>query len=303
MSDAFELKAGEYRAVVEPRGAALCRLGRGRDELLWGHDPGGEVRGFQGQLLAPWPNRVAEGRYVFDGAQHQLEVTERGGSSAIHGLVHALTWRPDSVSPQGVTLGCTLDGAPGYPFRLAATADYRLDARTGLTVTVTLRNSGSSAAPCGIGAHPYVRVDSTLDDATLRLPARLRQPVDERLVPVGPPQPLAGTDHDFRTARPVGPTVFDTPFTGLRYGSDDLAWTVLSGSDSAVGLWTDRTCPWLQVYSADRLVGPGGRGPLAVEPMTCPPNALATGEGLRVLAPGEQMRARFGIRHLPVANT
>lgn len=301
MSEAFELRAGGYRAVVESRGAALCRLDHSGDELLWGHEPGGEIRGFQGQLLAPWPNRVGEGRYVFDGVEHQLEVTERGGGSAIHGLVHALTWSADSVAPDRVVLGCTLDGVPGYPFRLRVTAEYRLDAEAGLEVTVTVGNSGTSAAPCGIGAHPYVRVDTdtVLDDATLRLPVRLRQPVDERQLPVGPPQPVAGTDHDFREARPVGSTVFDTPFTGLQYGHDERAWTVLSGANTAVGLWTDRSCSWLQVYSADSLVEPGSRGPLAVEPMTCPPNALATGDDLRVLTPGAQTHARFGIARLP----
>ncbi len=296
MSDAFELRAGDYRAVVESRGAALCRLGIGDRDLLWGHDPGGAVRGFQGQLLAPWPNRVGEGRYVFDGNEHELEITERGGSSAIHGLVHALPWRTEDVSACGVTLSCTLDTAPGYPFRLAATAEYRLDPQAGLEVTVTLRNQGTSAAPCGIGAHPYLRVGTTLDDATLRLPARLRQPVDDRQLPVGPPQPVAGTEHDFTTPRPVGTAVLDTPFTGLHYGRDERAWTVLRGAETAVGLWTDRGCPWLQVFSADPLVAPGNRGPLAVEPMTCPPNALATGDGLAVLPPGDEVRARFGIR-------
>src|SRR5690625_4333515 len=145
VGDAFELTAGEYRAVVESRGAALCRLSLSGDDLLWGHDPGEEIRGFQGQLLVPWPNRIGAGRYVFNGVEHQLDITEHGGDSALHGLVHTRRWRPDSIAPDHVILSCTLDSAPGYPFQLETTADYRLDTRAGLTVTVTVHNVGSSA--------------------------------------------------------------------------------------------------------------------------------------------------------------
>ncbi|WP_046472230.1 aldose 1-epimerase family protein [Allosalinactinospora lopnorensis] len=299
MDHAIELEAGDYRAVIDLRGAALCRFTWHDEELIWGHSPGGEIRGFQGQLLLPWPNRVGGGRYVFDGTEHQLEITEPGGGSALHGLVHSLLWRPTTTAPDQAVLGCTLDGAPGYPFRLEVTADYRLDPAAGLTTTVTARNTGTSSAPCGIGAHPYLKVDTPLDDATLHLPAQLRQPADEHLLPVDSPEPVAGTAHDFRTPRPVRTATFDTAFTDLRYGPDDRAWTVLSGAETAVGLWNDRSCGWLQIYSADRLVSPDHRAPLAVEPMTCPPNAFATGDALRVLSPGAGMRARFGIRRLP----
>ncbi|MBB6172478.1 aldose 1-epimerase [Nocardiopsis mwathae] len=304
MSEAVELVAGDYRAVIGRGGAALQRLTWCGEDLVWDGVAGSGSHGveaFQGRLMAPWPNRVDKGRYTFQGAEYQLDITEPERGTAIHGLVHSRPWTVVDADPAHARLCLTLDGEPGYPFPLELAADYRLDPALGLTVNVAARNVGPSAAPYGFGAHPYLTVGVPLDEATLHLPARLRQPVDDRLLPTGPPQNVAGTDHDFRAPRRVGATRFDTAFTGLRPGAEGRSWTVLSGPDRGVGLWADATCGWLQVFSADGLPGGAHRCALAVEPMTCPPNALATGRSLRVLEPGQRSEAHFGIRRMAPA--
>ncbi|MFC3998667.1 aldose 1-epimerase family protein [Nocardiopsis sediminis] len=298
MADVIELAAGGYRAVVGRHGAGLLRLEWRGHDLVWPCDDPADPVAFQGRLLAPWPNRVADGRYVFAGAEHCLTVTEPERATALHGLVHSATWLPVETGPDRVRLAFTLDGAPGYPFRLELAADYRLDPAEGLHVHVGARNIGAAAAPYGTGAHPYLRVAGALDDAVLRLPARSRLPVDGRLLPAGAPEPVEGTEHDFGNARRIGATVFDTAFTGLRRDAEGRAWTVLSGGGRSVGLWADESFGWLQVFSADGLPGGLHRSGLAVEPMTCPPNAFATGTDLAVLAPGAVSGARFGIRAL-----
>ncbi|CAM3770022.1 aldose 1-epimerase family protein [Nocardiopsis rhodophaea] len=301
-SDAIELAAGQYRAIIGRKGATLQRLTWCGGDLIWGGDSdstgeGAEgVGAFQGRLMAPWPNRVDKGRYTFEGTEYQLEITDPERGTAIHGLVHSRLWTPHDITPTHVRLTYDLDGEPGYPFPLELAVDYRIHPASGLSVLATARNVGSTSAPYGFGAHPYLTVGVPLDEATLHLPARLRLPVDERLLPTGPPQNVAGTEYDFRAPRRIGETVFDTAFTGLRPGIEGRSWTVLAGPDHGVGLWADSSCGWLQVYSADGLPGPAHRSALAVEPMTCPPNALATGRGLRVLGPGDRSEARFGIR-------
>ncbi|MDA8371834.1 MAG: aldose 1-epimerase family protein [Nocardiopsaceae bacterium] len=298
MGNAIELAAGDYRAVIDRRGAALRRLTWQGQDLVWGYGSDAEPVAYQGQLLAPWPNRIADGRYVFAGAEHRLEITEPERTTALHGLVHSEPWLPQTVAPSVTRLGYTLDGAPGYPFRLELTAAYELDPVSGLTVTISAHNTGGSPAPYGTGMHPYLRVSAPLDEATLRLPARLRLPVDGRLLPSGAPEPVAGTEHDFRSPRRIGGTVLDTAFTGLDRDEEGLAWTVLSGGGTAVGLWADRSYSWLQVFSADGLPEAAHRVGLAVEPMTCPPNAFASGDDLDVLSPEQTLGSRFGIRRL-----
>ncbi|NYI94870.1 aldose 1-epimerase [Streptomonospora nanhaiensis] len=296
MGDAIELAAGGYRAVVSRRGAALCGLTHEGRDLVWGYPPEQAPASYQGQLLAPWPNRIADGRYRFGGLEHRLEVTEPERGTALHGLVHAVPWLPVEIAGDRTTLTHLIDGAPGYPFRLELSVTYALDAAGGLEVAVEARNTGDGAAPYGVGAHPYLRVPLPLDDAVLRLPAGKRLPVDGRLLPDGPPEPVAGTEHDFRTPRRIGTTAFDTAFTDLERDAEGRAWTVLAAGGRAVGVWADRSYGWLQVFSAEGLPGGLARSAFAVEPMTCPPDAFNSGTDLLVLEPGAAaVRSRFGI--------
>lgn len=297
MSDAIELTAGGYRAVIDPRGAALSALTLDGRDLVWGYDPAAGPQAFQGQLLLPWPNRIDGGRYSFGGAEHRLAVNEPERGTAIHGLAYDRDWDPAETASGAVRLELALDDPPGYPFTLGLTAVYALDADSGLTVTLGARNTGTTPAPFGAGSHFYLTVGTRLDDAVLRLPAGLRLPVDGRLLPTGPPVPVAGPGDDFRTAHAMGAASLDTAFTGLRRADDGLAWTVLSTAEHAVGMWGDASYGWLQVFSSDGI--DPRRGQLAVEPMTCPPNAFVSGEDLITLAPGESVVLRHGVRAVP----
>lgn len=294
MSEAIELTAGRYRAVVAPQGAALCALTFDGRDLVWGYDPAERPSSFQGQLLLPWPNRIADGRYSFRGAEHRLPVTEPQRHNAIHGLVHDRLWRTAGTGPAEARFSVRVDGAVGYPFQVDCTAEYTLDPDHGLTLTLGAHNTGEAAAPFGAGSHFYLTVGEVLDGTVLHLPAGRRLPVDDRLLPVGDPVPVAVPADDFRSPRTVGTASFDTAFTDLRRDADGRAWTVLSTAGHAVGLWGDAAYGWLQVFSSDAIEP--RRGQLAVEPMTCPPNAFASGTDLITLEPGGRARARLGIR-------
>ncbi|GAA4906111.1 aldose 1-epimerase family protein [Streptomonospora salina] len=297
MGDAIELAAGDYRADIGRRGAAMCRLSFGGEELIWRCPPDEPPPASHGLLLAPWPNRIRDGRYTFKGVEHQLEVTEPRRGTALHGLAYSRPWLPVEIASDRARLTCLLDGAAGYPYSLELAADYELDAAGGLSVTVAARNTGDSPAPYGMGSHPFLSVD-TMEDAVLELPASRRLPVDERLLPAGAPEPVEGTEHDFRTPRPIGAAAFDTAFTDLKRDADGLAWTVLTSGGTSTGVWADSSCGWLQVFSAEGLPGGLNRRGLAVEPMTCPPDAFNSGTDVTVLEPGEETRSRFGVMRL-----
>ncbi|GAA3742941.1 aldose 1-epimerase family protein [Salinactinospora qingdaonensis] len=294
----IELTAGDYRAVIDQRGAALQQLTFGDRDIVWSYAPDHGPTAFQGQILAPWPNRIEDGRYLFDGVDHQLDINEAARNNAIHGLVYSHTWTPTTVSPSHADLSLHLADTPGYPFNLAMTVSYDLDADTGLTVEIAARNTGERPAPYGVSSHPYLTLGTRLDNATLALPGEEYLPTNERLLPAGAPKSVEGSERDFLTARRIGPTVLDTAFTGLRRDSEGLTWTVLSEESFAVAMWADDSYPWLQVFTSDTLPPDHQRGQLAVEPMTCPPNAFVSGTDLTVLAPGESTRSRHGIRRL-----
>jgi len=200
-----------------------------------------------------------------------------------------------------VRFGLRLYPMHGYPHILDLTASYRLD-DDGLGVEVAARNAGPTAAPYGIGAHPYLtlgRGAGSVDESVLELPADTWIPVDDRMIPTGREQ-VDGTPYDFRKPRPIGDTRLDTAYTGLTRDPDGRARVRLTDGrgERGVELWVGEGIDWLQLYSADGLPGAHHRAGVAVEPMSCPPNAFATGEDVLRLEPGERIAHRWGLRAL-----
>ncbi len=293
----YEIEAGDYRATVTELGACLREFTLSGTPLVTGFDADMLPPHGAGQLLTPWPNRVDGGRYTFGGSEYHLALSEPALGNAIHGLTRWQPWTRVEHDADEVTMRSAPLGAQGYPFAVQVDVIYRLDAESGLHVMVTATNKGSRPAPWGTGTHPYLAVATPLiDDCELTLPANRWLPVDDRLIPSGPPRDVTGTDFDFRTARKIGSTQLDHAFTGLRREADGLAWVRISGGGLSTAMWMDATQGWLQVFTSDPLEGKLHRAAVAVEPMTCPPNAFVTGEGLITLRPKESATSRWGIR-------
>ena len=117
---------------------------------------------------------------------------------------------------------------------------------------------------------------------------------DGRGIPTGA-TPVAGTDYDFREPRAIGAMKLDHGFTDLERGEDGLARVELTNPDSgvALALWVDESYPYLMLFTGD--LPEVERRALAVEPMTCAPNAFRSGEGLIVLEPGGSVTSTWGI--------
>ncbi len=293
----YAISAGDYRATVTELGAGLRTLTVGGQPVVAGYDADELPPASAGQLLAPWPNRIDRGQYTFGDRTFQLALTEPARGNAIHGLTRWAAWHVRSHAADQVELGLRLLGRPGYPFCLELRAGYRLSPETGLEVTVTALNAGSSPAPYGTGSHPYLLAGAGLvDDWTLQLPAASWQPADDRGIPSGPPQDVDGSAFDFRQPRPIGVTELDHAFTGLDTDADGRAWARLAGPAAEVALWAGLGHRWLQVFTGDALGPDARRRAVAIEPMTCPPNAFASGTDVLVLQPGDSVIHRWGIQ-------
>ena len=292
-----EIVRGDQRVGVVRLGGGLRSYELAGRALLDGFPPGGEPARGRGQVLAPWPNRIKGGSYEFDGKQMQLPLTEPEHGNAIHGLVRGETWDVADEAPDRVVLEYLLEPQPGYPFTLALGIEYVLSG-AGLSVTTTVRNAGTVRCPYGCGQHPYLTLGTpTIDTLRLKVPARTVVSSDERGVPVRT-QAVEGTEYDFRAGRTIGGVVLDNAFTDLERGPDGRARVQLDDPETGSGitLWVDESYLWLMVFSGDPYPDLARRS-LAVEPMTCPPNAFRTGQSLLVLEPGEATTATWGITY------
>lgn len=294
----LRLAAGDLTATVVEVGAGLRELAVDGRPVLDGYDEHAIAAYAQGQALVPWPNRLADGRYSFAGAEHQLPLTEPANHAAIHGLARWLAWQVVTAEQDRATLAVTIAAQAGYPFTLRAEVGYLLTP-TGITVRLTLTNSGTASLPAGNGFHPYVTVGTDrIDDAQLRLPAATRLEADDRGIPTGRRIPVAGTEYDFAESRAIGALELDTAFTDLRRGEDDRALIRLAapGDERSVTLWLDQGYPYVMAFTGDSLPDESRRRrSLALEPMSCAPNAFASGEGLQTLEPGQATTSQWGM--------
>jgi len=296
-----------HRAVVSPWGASLRRYflveaSGDETDIVWGYSGGSQKKGGQGDVLIPFPGRVGEGRYSFDGQTYQLARNDKEGPNAIHGFVRTLPWKVREVHPARVTFDIALDaetyGPKGYPFSLLISVTYGLNAN-GLSCSFAVQNSGRRAAPVGVGFHPYFTVGTALvDEADAMIPGAGYLEFNDRLVPTGRILDVAGSEWDYRQYRNIGTRRFNHCYLNLERDTDGLATASLrhARNKRTIDIVMDRSFSALVVYTGDAIAD-RPRHALAIEPMTCATDALNHPEwGLTRLLPAESFSGRYVIR-------
>jgi aldose 1-epimerase len=289
----YEIVSGTRRAVVTEVGATLRSFSVDGRDVVRGFGVEDQVSGGRGQNLIPWPNRIRDGRYIFNGATQQLALTEPARHNASHGLARYVPWVLIDKQADAVTNRVRIYPQQGWPGVLEATITHRVS-ESGLTVTVNAMNIGSAEVPFGYGAHPYLTVgESTVDDVAITVPAESYLEVDDRLLPIKI-SPVKGTAYDLRSGPVLGSVNLDTALTDLARDADGRWRVKLVLGDRHAEVWGDETMHWIQVFSG----GPSRNSSIAVEPMTCGPDAFNAGpthDGMLVLAPGSRFRGEWGI--------
>ncbi|OZM73956.1 aldose epimerase [Amycolatopsis antarctica] len=292
----YELRRGNQRAVVAGVSATLLNWQVDGKEMLLTHSPDVVGEGYQGKTIVPWPNRIEGGKYTFEGEEYQVPINEPDRGTALHGLLSFVEWQPVRHRKDSVVLEAQQHPNYGYPFHLVFRIEFSLD-RNGVRSTLTARNVGSGPAPFGTANHTYIAAAAgTIDTMDLRLGASTYYLVDDNLIPTGT-APVEGTEYDFRERTPIGATVMDTAFGDLARDRDGLAvvgFTRPGGRD--VELWLDSSYGYLQVYTDDDPQGHEPRSGLTVEPVSCAPNSFNTGDGLTVIAAGDEWKGTWGLR-------
>ncbi|MBN9392258.1 MAG: aldose 1-epimerase [Chloroflexi bacterium] len=258
-------------------------------------------------ILWPFPGRVRNARYNFEGKEYHLPVTDKGGVHHIHGVVINAAWRvkDKGVSEEGAFVELVIepgdlseDRRSGYPFDFGLTLRQTL-AGASLIYDLQVDNrSGEQALPFGYGLHPYLQaplaVTEKVPDRThleVLIPAAKRWAAPGGL-PDAAPVPLQPQD-DFQEWRPLGSSPFDHMYSDIKFEGD---YSVAGFRDPGVGLEVQVKADH-QFHDWVLFTQPN-RPSLCVEPYTCPPNAINFEEeglsdsNLLIVPPGGSWQGR-----------
>ena len=296
MAPEVEIQYGDYVARIRREGGGLNSLsykGRNLVDPFQASDP----RFFRGDVLAPWPNRIADGKYEVEGKNYTVAINEAERRTALHGLVFSLLWEVLDASQDHVRLGVDLTASGSYPTSLHLEATYRLSP-DGLSISISAENTGSAKAPYGVSIHPYLMASDgqSVDEWTLKLHSNEVLDVDEvRLLPIAL-KSCEEMNFDFRDGAKIGTRFIDHAFTV----DDSKPRTITLRADDGHGveMTFDETSRWVQIHTADRDGGDTSRRCLAVEPMTCPPDAFRSGEDVIWLGAGDKTESSWRIQNL-----
>jgi aldose 1-epimerase len=296
----IDIQFEEYSAQIRTSGAGLSALKYSGRDLIEPFQPD-DTRFYRGDLLAPWPNRIRDGKYEVSGKTYSIPINEVERGTALHGLVNQLTWKVTQQSADSVQLEVDLPASDSYPSSLHCVVGYQLS-EEGLEISIAALNTGSSLAPYGVSIHPYLiaNSDSKVDEWTLTLNCNEALEVDvKRLLPLSV-KLCEQMNFDFRKGSVIGERFVDHAFKVD--ASKPRAISVKHADKSGVLMTFDETSHWIQIHTADRDGGMNSRRSLAVEPMTCPPDAFRSGEDVIWLEAGDVTKSWWKIQNLKGGN-
>jgi aldose 1-epimerase len=252
---------------------------------------------YKGSNLFPFPNRIDGGKYTFEGKENLLDINFPHEKNAIHGLIYN---QPFEVSKRKVSeeeafleLQYISDGKlKGYPYKFELLVQFELN-NEGIRVNTIVTNKSDSNIPVGNGWHPYFVLFDKANEAELSFPSKEYYAVNDRMLPTG-----NTTEYrDFNSIKNLGTIHFDTCFSIDGHGKQ--VETIIKNKTLHAGLsvWQEtgnNKFNYLQIYT------PLDRSSIAIEPMTCLPNAFNNGTGYTVLKPKEVFSAAWGVRRLEI---
>lgn len=249
----------------------------------------GKQASAKSSLLAPFPNRVADGKFTYRNESYQLEINKKKEHNAIHGFISDQVFTVVSADVvedfYEIVLEYVSEGAKGYPFAFKTTVTYRFGG-VWLSVDTAVTNLEKTSIPIGFGWHPYFQLTVPIDEVQLTLPPVERIDVDARLIPTG----VTEVYEKFQQPTYIGETEFDT---GFHFLSDQREIQLYDDSHGMyLTIWMEgegNNYEYVQLYT------PPGRKSIAIEPMTCAADAFNNGMGLKKLAAHDTFKAQFTI--------
>lgn len=313
---------GQLEATFVPGANMLCCSLRHRGVELLAQNTGVEAYARRGKtmgipLLYPWANRLAGFRYSAAGREVEVphdttRVALDGNGLPIHGLVGGrLQWElePRGADVPGTTSGHQVKagafGSAGgvaswragdalaarlrfdesLPPELFAVFPFRHEVRYrarlgGGELEIEIEVHAVDRTPVAFGFHPYLLPPGEPRERwRVRLPPMRHLALDERQIPTGDERALPAQGFALEGR------AYDDGFALL----GESARFAVAGGGRELAIELREGYRYAQVYA------PLDRACICFEPMTAPADALCSGAGLTVLAPGESHRARFAL--------
>lgn len=287
-----QITCNDDTAVIGIVGGGVRCLSIGGRDVIPMDTPEARTRWFAGATLAPWPNRLRDATWTYEGRTLTFPVNDTRGH-ALHGLVFDRTFEVLVHTGASVTLGCLLGNDAGYPFDVFLTLQYTLDG-SGLQCTCNAHNLTQQRVPVALGAHPYF---PWTEGCTIRIDADAVCENDDRLIPTGRLLPAGNVGVLEHAETPLTSVQLDHCFTQLAYDATGTARTVLTYPDGATTtLWQDAQTPYLQVYtSREPMWQQADAFAVGIEPQTSPADTFHNGIDLHWLEPETELTMRWGI--------
>lgn len=239
---------------------------------------------FEGSLLFPFPNRLVDGKYKFEGSNYEFPINDFGRPNALHGLIHNKPFHLIFKGEDYLHYEFKYDGRnSSYPFPYIMEVVYLIRANE-LEIKAEVLNTGEHAMPCGFGWHPYFNLQLAGGRSKLKLPKVTKIDVDMNLVPAG----TEANYKEFREFTPVQGHSLDNCFRLDKIDERNSIFLTYPGL-ATLEVWQDHNFPFVQIFKPDERS-------MAIEPMTCGINALNTKEGLKVLSPQESWAFKMGLK-------
>ncbi|HKK75398.1 MAG TPA: hypothetical protein VJ953_10020 [Saprospiraceae bacterium] len=241
-------------------------------------------------LLYPFPNRLKDGKYRWNGESYQFPINDKGTNNALHGLgaTQGMNIKKVLTDEDRGTLCCQYIDQGNheyYPFPFTFCAIFSIS-ETDFEVDLQVTNNSKTAIPFGFGWHPYFSLSEKIEDSWLQLPELDMVGIDQRMIPTGKRYAF----DEFAHGKKIGQTVLDNCFA-IPATEDGKLHLQLKGEKGTINYWQEAG---EQQYKFVQLFTPPMRHSIAIEPMTCNVDAFNNGDGLLEVAPDETLNARFG---------
>ncbi len=288
-------ETGEFVAILPEYGALIQELVLANRDHIYPIIDGvaeNELPGnmwYKSALLFPFPGRIKDGQYAFEGKEYHLPINETGRNSALHGLIADKPFQvleaDSSTDYARLKLHYEYNGQhEGYPFPFDFTVTYTLAER--FQMEVAAQNTGNTNLPMGFGWHSYFKTGTVVDKLRLVLSSQKYHELDAFVVPTGIIKELDGfTSYSFlQGGNLIGNYEFDHGFTVD--DSQAVVETLIHDSEQNVTICLLQ--PRSDGFDYTQVFAPSHRNSIAVEPQTCMANVFNNGLGLKILAPGDR---------------
>lgn len=264
------ISGGDYVATLSQTGAALTQLSYRGEQFCPERSEETLVSSYHGSVIAPWPNRIRDGKYRFDGKEYSLPINETAGANALHGFSANKRWELEEKASDSAVFGLELEPTEGYPWSLSLRAQYLV---SGEGLRLLFSATGSKHQPFGWAFHPYLTLPDTKPDSwNLTHSANSVMLVDPaRLLPVALAK-VEDSDLDFRAGTSPEIPGLDHAFTDLMFDSQGFTSVQLESERHRIEMSFDANSPWLQLHYPNPLLT--SVPSLVVEPMSLEPDAF-----------------------------